>query len=152
MKRTKLQKALATIAPWISIRTIWEHDNDCGPISKECDGFKKSDDHKWQAWQSNVCATAIVNGEEFEGNAYLGGTFEKAGDIPEESNPTISGYENQMTVEALEELGRSIVKSKQAEAGLLVQISRAVKHCKREAKIIYAKQRAEIEAASTCKK
>lgn len=152
MKRTELQKALATIAPWISIRTIWKHDTDCGPISKECDGFKKSDDREWQAWQSNVRAIAIVNGEMREGNSYLGSTFEKAGDIPEESNPDISGYENQMTVKALEELGCEIVKSQQAEPGLLVQIVRAVEHCKREAQIRYDKQRAEMAAANTCKK
>lgn len=102
--KTELQKHLATIAPSISIRTIWTPDPDCGPISQECDGFEPSEDYEWTAWQSEIRATAIVNGEEITGSAYLGGTFEKAGDDPAISNPTISGYEPQMTVEALEAL------------------------------------------------
>lgn len=108
--KTKLQKSLAKIAPYIAITTIWEIDRDCGPISRECDGFEPSEDYKWTPWQSNVRAVAIVNGEELEGNAYLGGTWEKAGDLPEESNPDISGYELGMTVEALRELGEQITE------------------------------------------
>jgi hypothetical protein len=143
MKKTELQKALATIAPSISIRTIWEHDEDCRDIRKHCDGMENEDPDDWQAWQSNVCAVAIIDGDEIEGNAYLGGTWEKAGDVPEESNPEISGYENQMTVEALEELGREIVKSGDCESGLLVQIVQAVAHCKAESAKTYAAQMAE---------
>jgi len=103
--KTELQKFLATIIPNIAIRTIWEHDPDSGPISKECDA---SEDDDCQAWRSEVRATCIKNGEEIHGSAYLCGTFEKYGDAPEESNPTISGYEPQMTAEALEELKRQI--------------------------------------------
>jgi len=103
MRKTELQKAIAKVAPSICIRTIWEHDPDCGPISKECDGFSDEDDD-WQAWQSEVRATAIVDGAEISGSDYLGGTFEKVGDVPEESNPTISGYEPDMTERALDEL------------------------------------------------
>ena len=102
--KTKLQKHLATIAPSLSIQTIWGPDQDSGPISGECDGFDPSEDYDWQAWQSEIRATAIIGGEEITGSAYLGGTFEKAGDSPEYSNPEISGYENQMTQEALNEL------------------------------------------------
>jgi hypothetical protein len=102
--KTDLQKKLAQIAPSISIKTIWEPDTDCGPISQDCDGFNSEDDHKWEAWQSEIRATAICNGEKITGSAYLGGTWERAGDNPAESNPNISGYEPQMTVEALNEL------------------------------------------------
>ena len=106
--KTELQKELAKICPSISISTIWEHDPDSGPISKECELFDASEDDDWQAWQSNVRAVAVVDGEEIEGNAYLGGIFEKYGDVPGESNPTILGYEPHMTVEALKELKRQI--------------------------------------------
>jgi hypothetical protein len=104
MKKTDLQKKLATIAPYVSIRTIWEHDEECRDIRKECDGMDDEDPNDWQAWQSEVRATVIQEGEEVSASAYLGGTWEKAGDTPEESNPDISGYEPDMTREALEEL------------------------------------------------
>ncbi len=100
--KTKLQKTLATIAPSVSIRTIWEIDPDHYDIRKDCDGFDDENSEDWKCWQSEVRATAIIDGEEISGSAYLGGTWEKADDSPEESNPEISGYENQMTVEALE--------------------------------------------------
>lgn len=102
--KTALQTALSAIAPSICIQTIWEHDPNSGPISKECDGFDASEDENWQAWQSEIRAIAVVDGEEIAGSAYLGGTFEKWDNNPAESNPDISGYEPQMTLEALEEL------------------------------------------------
>jgi hypothetical protein len=122
--KTELQKALSKIAPYVSIRTIWEHDCDMTDIRKHCDGMDDEDPDGWQAWQSNVRALAIVGGKEIEGNAYLGGTWEKAGDVPEESNPEISGYEPQMTVEALRELGEQIT-----DIMLASQIIDAIRHC-----------------------
>jgi hypothetical protein len=104
--KTKLQLALTRRLPSIAICTVWEHDEDCRDIRKDCDGMDDENPDDWQAWQSEVRATMIQEGEEITGSAYLGGTWEKAGDIPEESNPTISGYEDQMTVEALEELAK----------------------------------------------
>jgi hypothetical protein len=102
--KTQLQKELAQIAPSICIETIWEHDPDLHDIRKDCDGMEDEDPADWQAWQSEIRATAIQAGEEVTGSAYLGGTWEKAGDNPATSNPNISGYEPQMTVEALTEL------------------------------------------------
>ena len=102
--KTELQKHLAQLAPSISIKTIWGHDPDLWDIRKDCDGFDDEDPDDWQAWQSEIRATAICGGEKITGSAYLGGTWEKAGDNPSESNPTISGYEWQMTVEAMENL------------------------------------------------
>lgn len=142
MRKTELQKALAKVAPSIRIRTIWEHDNEHSDIRKDCDGFDDEDPEDWQAWQSNIQVVAIVDGEEIEGNAYLGGIWEKAGDVPEESNPEISGYENQMTVEALEELAGLTSGDKLSE-----QIAAAIAHCEREAQISHDKQRQEIEAS-----
>jgi len=102
--KTKLQATLATIAPSISIQTEWSHDSDLRDIRKDCDGMDDENPEGWQAWQSEVSASAIVNGEIVSASAYLGGTWEKAGDNPHESNPDISGYEPQMTAEALTEL------------------------------------------------
>ena len=117
--KTELQKELAKICPSISISTIWEHDPEHMDIRDDCDGFDDEDPDDWQAWQSNVRAVAIVDGEEIEGNAYLGGTWEKADDVPEESNPTISGYEPSMTKEALEELiGKDDELDREIEKGI----------------------------------
>lgn len=123
--KTQLQIELAKIAPSISIETIWEHDHDCGPISKECCGFDESEDDEWTAWQSEVKASAIIGGELVTGSAYLGGTWEKASDVPWESNSEISGYEHQMTVEALRELGEKFT-----DLALSNQIINAIKHIK----------------------
>ena len=96
-------------------------------IRKDCDGFEDENPADWQAWQSEIRATAILDGEEVSGCAYLGGTWEKAGDIPEESNPDISGYEPQMTIEALEELAVQIEK-KGGSQSLSAQITAAIAH------------------------
>ena len=102
--KTELQHALALIAPSISIATFWEHDPDFHDIRQDCDGFEDANPADWQAWQSEIRATAIKDGATITGNAYLGGTWEAAGDNPAITNPDISGYENQMTAEALEML------------------------------------------------
>lgn len=102
--KTKLQLELATVAPSISIRTIWEHDPDCRDIRKECDGMENENPEDWQAWRAKMTATAIAGGEEISGSDYLCGTWEKAGDDPAESNPGVSGYEPDMIVRALEDL------------------------------------------------
>ena len=143
--KTELQKHLATIAPSVALYTIWEHDADLYDIRTDCDGMDDEDPDDWQAWQSEVRATAIADGEEITGSAYLGGTWERAGDNPAESNPEISGYELQMTSEALEELRNALP----AEAVTLAsQVAAALDYLKAEARLSYEAQRREIEAAS----
>ena len=105
--KTELQKRLATVAPSIQIGTIWEPDPDLYDIRKDCDGFDE-DPNDWQAWQSEVRASAVVEGDLVTGSAYLGGTWERAGDSPNDSNPEISGYESGMTCDALKELAKSV--------------------------------------------
>ena len=143
--KTQLQKHLQTLAPSVSIETHWEHDPYLYDIRKDCDGFDDENPDDWQAWQSEVRVTAIIDGEEISGSAYLGGTWEKAGDVPEESNPEISGYENQMTVEALEDLVNTVT----AKGGtfprpelLTHEISGAIAYCKAESKKEYDVQMA----------
>lgn len=130
--KTTLQHALATVAPSIRIRTIWEHDLDAGDPRKDGDWLEENaNPDDWQAWQSEIRATCIINGDEVTGSAYLGGTWEKSGDYPGESNPTISGYENEMTMEALEEL-----ESHVTDDATLAQIQAAIGRCKKEAQRI----------------
>ena len=142
--KTPLQIALAALAPSISIRTIWEHDPD--PSFSELSGpglaFENEDPDEWSPWQSEVRATAIVNGDEITGSAYMGGTWEKAGNDPATSNPTISGYENQMTQEALEELMGQIP----AGSGYLKEFTAALAYLDEAARREYEAQRAAVEA------
>lgn len=98
--KTKLQTELAQIARSIVVETIWEKDPDAKWDIQD----KKLDPLDFDAWQSEVRASAIVDGEFVTGSAYLSGTWEKFGDDPAKSNPEISGYELQMTEEALEHL------------------------------------------------
>lgn len=103
--KTALQQRLATIAPNIDIHTLWSRDYDekfSDPINKDWTEGQKAKD--WKCWQSEIRASIVKNGELVRGSAYMGGTWERAGDKPAKYNPEISGYEPQMTVEALEEL------------------------------------------------
>lgn len=142
--KTALQLALATVAPSVSIVTLWEHDPDAQATwSPACMGDEDPDD--WTPWQSEVRATAILQGEEITGSGYLGGTWEKAGDNPAESNPEISGYENHMTEEALCELMDQIRPI--PNHPLRVEIQAAIDLCQSIAAEDYARQRAETEAS-----
>ncbi len=125
---------------------MWSRDPDSEREWKELskpgncfDGEKRKD---WTPWQSEIEALAIVGFEQVKGHAYLGGTWEKAGDKPHESNPEISGYENQMTIEALEELQKLVGKE---EADRL-KIHEALAECKSIARQNYEAQMAEKPA------
>ncbi len=109
LTRAGLVALLAKVAPSISVETIWEHDTDLHPdIRKDCDGFENENPEDWQAWRSEVCASAVVNGTMISGSDYLGGTWEKAVDHPSKSNPDISGYFPDMLTEAVKELGKQV--------------------------------------------
>jgi hypothetical protein len=142
--KTKLQTTLSTIAPQIEISTHWEHDPDHKDIRRDCDGMDDEDPDDWQAWQSEIRASAVSLGEIQSGSAYLGGTWERAGDNPAESNPDISGYENGMTTEALRELRNTLG----TECPLLIeQIDKAISYCEAEAQRSYDEQRAAMTNA-----
>lgn len=144
--KTKLQTALAALAPSISIRTLWEYDDNPEDTFGEPGWWNENESPEdWQAWQSEIRATTVHEGEEVTGSAYLGGTWEKAGDDPAESNPEISGYELQMTVEALEELSGQLNGGSPAAVSLRSEISRAVSECRRQMRESYEAQRRERE-------
>ena len=102
--KTELQKHLATLAPSVSIETIWSPDPDLDDIRKDCDGFEDADPSDWQAWQTEVRASVIIRGQLVTASSYLGGTWELASDDPSQTNPDVSGYERGMTHETLAEL------------------------------------------------
>lgn len=114
MKKSELIARLAQVAPSIAFDTLWEHDDDGArefkELSRPGECFAGQRPGNWQCWQSEVTATIIVNGKLESRSAYLGGTWEKYGTHPEESNPEISGYFLQMAEEAMEEL-RSALSS-----------------------------------------
>lgn len=101
----KAKEFLATVralCPSVCIEAIWSADANA-KWDIEDDSLDRDD---FTAWQSEVRASAIIAGQMLSGSAYLGGTWEKFGDNPNESNPEISGYLPQMLEEALRELGR----------------------------------------------
>lgn len=128
--KTKLQKKLAIAAPRLCVSTTWEHDSDC-KFRETFQNRPKERPENWQCWQSTVSARVIFFGELIEGCAYLGGTWEKYGDHPHRTNPTISGYEPQKTEEALEELRKLLVhagaKTSTEGTALLIQIVYALR-------------------------
>ena len=107
---TNLQTQLSKICPSVLIETKWDIDETMGDIRNHCDGMDDVDPDDWTAWSSEIRASAIVKGVAKHGSYHLGGTWEKAGDVPWKSNPDISGYEHQMTMAALEELLEEINK------------------------------------------
>lgn len=100
------------LAPDLVIETLWEHDNDSrfseNGMTAPGGCFHGQDPNDWQAWESEVRVTAIVNGAFVTGSAYLGGTWEEYGINPADTNPEINSYFPQMLDEALCELGRQL--------------------------------------------
>ena len=103
----ELAQKLRSVAPGIAIETRWEHDEFA---TWDIDDPSLSE-HDFTAWSAEVRATAIVDGRIVTGSAFLGGTWEKFGDSPITSNPTISGYLPGMVEEALAELAPQLGES-----------------------------------------
>lgn len=118
--------ALAIHAPGLAFKTIWEHDDDCESdwrmMREPGNCFEGEDRDDWQPWQSEVQVSAIVAGELLTGSGYFGGTWEKYGDNPAESNPNISGYWWDKASEALDELEKVLPQDSAAEAFRLRQV------------------------------
>jgi hypothetical protein len=126
--KTALQTALARIAPSISIVTLWEHDPDgqreWRELARPGGCFADEEPEDWTCWQSEIQASAVSGGDLVTASAYLGGTWQEAGGNPAESNPDISGYERQMTVDALRDLARTLPES----APVQLEITAALAH------------------------
>jgi hypothetical protein len=103
--KTKLQKELAKIISHAVIETIWERDRDGQAEFKKLqapgEAFENEKQKDWVCWQSEVKVRVISGGKAFEHSTYLSGTWERKGSAPSKVNQNISGYENQMTRDAL---------------------------------------------------
>ena len=110
---------LATIAPMVAIEVEWSEDTDA---RWEGSWTKGEDRNGWKAWQSDVKATVIQNGKILTGTGSLGGTWEKFGEHPSDTNPDISGYFPQKLLEALQEIGPQLTKPCEFEHSLLMAI------------------------------
>ena len=127
--------ALKRAAPSIAFSILRQHDPFVGPIHKEYDGFTAEEADDWQAWQSEVTASTLIGGDlkagryylgrYYLGRYYLGGTFERADDIPEESNPFISGYLPYMIASALDDLAAQIGNEHADEIAAARQVAQA---------------------------
>lgn len=127
----KLKYQLAALAPSIAIEVFWEKDEDARWDIHDPD----LDPDDFQAWQSEVRASAIVKGVLINGSACLAGTWERFGDTPSISNPNISGYDLQLFQEALVELASFV-----EDPDLLLQIEKANSFLKGEMKERYERQ------------
>lgn len=122
-KPADLIAELAKVAPSIAIETIWERDTHA-----RWDADDSLDPDDFTAWQSEVKVSAIIGGKMVSGSEYLGGTWEKYGDKPGESNPEISGYLPQMIQEALNDLLKQLPENGEtATNALRFQIGAALK-------------------------
>ena len=106
----ELKEKLAAIAPSVAFNVIWTHDEDAR-WSDLAEVMQDENPDDWQAWQSEVTAEAIVDGTELTASTYLGGTWEKYGDNPWESNPDISGYLPQMLEKSVDELLKQLIQT-----------------------------------------
>lgn len=122
--KTALQTKLASLVPSIDIQTHWRLDDFCGSIHDEVEGMESERAEDWQAWASEVRVSLIHKGEIKTFSDYLGGTWERIWDNPWESNPDISGYESDMTVNALSQARDFCFDLK--ETALLEQIETAI--------------------------
>lgn len=142
--------ALATVAPSIAFRTEWTPDPDCRfdehGMTAPGGCFHGEDPDDWRCWQSEVTATAIVGGEMLTGSAYLGGTWERYGDNPAESNPDISGYLLQMLEEALDELDGQTVDEPITAQAHAAQAHAAKRLLQRAMLARYDEQRRHLDA------
>lgn len=145
---------LATLAPSIAFRVEWTPDDDCRfdehGMTAPGGCFHGEDPADWAAWQSEVTATAIVGGETLTGSAYLGGTWERYGDNPAESNPEISGYLLQMLDEAATELALALpqeaLEHYYSTRELVDQIENARDYLARAMRSSYDEQRRHLDA------
>jgi len=91
---------LRKIAPHVVVQVGWEEDPS---FTWDGDGPDPAEEG-YVAHDVTVSAQAIVDGRTAEGNAYLGGVYEK----PRTRDPAIHGYFPQMADEAFSDLYRTI--------------------------------------------
>ena len=96
MKKPDYQLELQKLAPSVCFDVSWSHDEDAR-WPKDCG--ERGD---YMPYNTDVTAKAIVEGEEIEGGACMGGTWE----LPDAIDPEIGGFLPQMLEEAAADLMR----------------------------------------------
>jgi hypothetical protein len=122
--KTELQTSLASIVPTVQIQTIWQRGWNAQETIHDVYGMEDEDPDDWQAWESEVRASAVVNGELLTGSDYLCGIWERVGNDPRITDPTVSGYELDMTIAALSNLSDQIP----SDYGVRLDIAAAIAH------------------------
>lgn len=107
----QIYATLKKVAPNIRFSTDWTEDE-----SYVWDGNPNDDptEFGYVAYDVDIFATAIVNGEEVVGSSSLGGVYNK----PQEKDSDVHGYLPQMLKEAAEEIEKEVSGNlkKQAQA------------------------------------
>ena len=131
--RTPLKNTLRQIAPNVAIHTCWSLDPDSSgewnEMTQPGNCFEGESREDWTPWQAEIKVIAVVDSEQVTCSVYMGGIWEKEGDEPRFSNPEISGYKNQMTREALQDLTK-LVGPEQADR---LNLSAAISECESQA-------------------
>ena len=96
--KTNLQNTLALSLPFVIVETFWSLDYEALP----------SHSAGADLWLAEIRASAIQAGELLSVSECLYSVEVPIGDHPAISNPTISGYEEFMTTEALKALGQKL--------------------------------------------
>jgi hypothetical protein len=127
---SKIFAKLRSIAPSILFQVKWEEDryfrwDGDGPDPRER-GYDPHD--------VDVSATAIVKGQEVQGEASLGGVYDK----PDKKDPDIHGYLPQMLEEAASKLSDSLPGG---SGRLIDEVQAACEYLKRVLKLRYQAQR-----------
>lgn len=103
--KTRLQKALARIAPSIALEIVWTRSN------------KHDADPVWRSWAGEVCATAIWEGEAYRSRSRGWKVFVQNGSSPAD-NPeaAMDGREPTLVQDALENLDDALpINARQAQ-------------------------------------
>ena len=106
----------ANHCPFLNLRTYWsvDPDPDLSIFDIGC-GLGGENPETWECFDTEVRASVIFEGNLVHGSAFMGGTWEKLENDPEENNPLISGYYPQMVWEALENLIKQLPEGEMSD-------------------------------------
>lgn len=95
-----IDSKIREIAPSFCVEINWDHDpyatwdRSSSDVGYAGNALCDEDPDDWQVWTTEVSVFCIHRGEKIEESEYMGGTWEREGDNPEITNPTISGYKS----------------------------------------------------------
>lgn len=88
------------------IATNWsvDFDSDFSDLTYPGGCFENESSKNWKAWNCEIVASVIINGELITGTAHMGGNWIPSDKHPKNVIPTVNGYESQMISDALNDL------------------------------------------------